>query len=432
MRPFRDSDNVNQAWKKNRQISDNLNALSQTVRKMSREMSKSRRKPLGGFVPPPSVQQEQYPAPFQFYGVTPNNGFAINAAGTGYAVNDVVTISGGALSPGSSATTITITSVSTTGIVLGISVATQGSYSMPPVYPNAVTGGTGNGLTVTAISSADAWRTVQMRDGLIGLRPRFTAPGENTTQGISPATARWPGFFNSSETIFGNFQQYLRVSSDGLTPFAPASPSTGTAIMLGAVNTPVLISGFIGTDYVSYSQIILPASLADESQFSFWLQVVDSLILPSEGLPFQYVQLWGQTNGAEAVVPFPRSDAENSNPDSIPVASIGIFGPNGGGVAVPGTIGQFLSGNLINLFDSYFSKTTTPSGLAAGAKMNFRGNWTNDELAGQYFYPGDIVQDVVNKAGSNVGTTIYVCMNYVPGAVTAPNLDGVNWLPIVY
>jgi len=67
---------------------------------------------------------------------------AINSGGTGYTVNDVLTVSGGT----SGNCTITVTSVSA-GVITGISFTTTAPYTVLPTNPVSVTGGTGSSAT---------------------------------------------------------------------------------------------------------------------------------------------------------------------------------------------------------------------------------------------------------------------------------------------
>jgi hypothetical protein len=64
---------------------------------------------------------------------------AIDGGGTGYAVDDVLTVVGGT----GTAATLLVTSVAA-GVVDGVSVLTPGAYSANPTNPVSVTGGTGN------------------------------------------------------------------------------------------------------------------------------------------------------------------------------------------------------------------------------------------------------------------------------------------------
>jgi hypothetical protein len=73
----------------------------------------------------------------QCYGVT------IGAGGTGYAVGNVLEVSGGAYSI---KTQLTVTSVSS-GIITGVAISNAGEYTVPPTNLVSVTGGSGSGAT---------------------------------------------------------------------------------------------------------------------------------------------------------------------------------------------------------------------------------------------------------------------------------------------
>jgi hypothetical protein len=73
-----------------------------------------------------------------------NSGATIQAGGTGYTVNDVLTVTGG--TPLAASATLTVTSVSA-GVITGISTTNQSTYTALPTNPVSVTGGTGFGAT---------------------------------------------------------------------------------------------------------------------------------------------------------------------------------------------------------------------------------------------------------------------------------------------
>lgn len=68
----------------------------------------------------------------------------VAAGGTGYTVNDVLTLVGGTFS---TATTVTVVSVSG-GVVTGVLISNNGNYSVAPSTPATTTGGTGTGCTI--------------------------------------------------------------------------------------------------------------------------------------------------------------------------------------------------------------------------------------------------------------------------------------------
>lgn len=70
----------------------------------------------------------------------------ITAAGTGYAVNDILTLSGGTFVQSAR---LKVTSIGVGGAITGVSVNRAGQYSVTPASPVAVTGGGGTGATFT-------------------------------------------------------------------------------------------------------------------------------------------------------------------------------------------------------------------------------------------------------------------------------------------
>lgn len=81
---------------------------------------------------------------------------AINAGGTGYAVDDVLTVAGGTL-VGGMAATIEVTSVAA-GVIDGARLLSWGAYTVDPTTTaNAVTGGTGSGATFDLTTAGPDW-----------------------------------------------------------------------------------------------------------------------------------------------------------------------------------------------------------------------------------------------------------------------------------
>jgi len=87
---------------------------------------------------------------------------AISVAGTGYTVDDIVTILGGTYTE---AVTVKITSVSG-GVPTAVTVLTGGDYSSTPSNPASTSGGTGSGLTLTMTWTAhvDEWKYLMLHN----------------------------------------------------------------------------------------------------------------------------------------------------------------------------------------------------------------------------------------------------------------------------
>jgi hypothetical protein len=81
--------------------------------------------------------------------------------GTGYAVSDTLTVSGGT----GTAATLTVDSVSG-GVITGVSVATNGEYTVAPTSPVSVTGGTGSGATFNLTLDGEVGETQYLLKGI--------------------------------------------------------------------------------------------------------------------------------------------------------------------------------------------------------------------------------------------------------------------------
>ena len=82
---------------------------------------------------------------------------AINAGGTGYVVDDILTVAGGTATH---AAQLRVTSVSS-GVITGVRVEKAGAYTADPTLSaNAVTGGSGSSATMNLTMSAAGWSTL--------------------------------------------------------------------------------------------------------------------------------------------------------------------------------------------------------------------------------------------------------------------------------
>lgn len=97
---------------------------------------------------------------------------AIGAAGTGYTLDDVLTIVGGT----GTATTVKVTG-ETAGVIDSVVVVNHGSYSAAPTFPAAVTGGTGNDdatFSFTELTEIDDYFTAGLITWTSGLNDTFS------------------------------------------------------------------------------------------------------------------------------------------------------------------------------------------------------------------------------------------------------------------
>jgi hypothetical protein len=108
----------------------------------------------------------------------------LTAGGTGYAVNDVLTVAGGTAFTTS---TLTVTSVSG-GVITAVSVSRAGAYTVLPASPVAVTGGLGTGARFNL-----TWKVAQLilgTGGSLYVSPTVSfSGGAPTTPATATATA---------------------------------------------------------------------------------------------------------------------------------------------------------------------------------------------------------------------------------------------------
>jgi hypothetical protein len=161
---------------------------------------------------------------------------AIAAAGTGYAVGNTLTVSGGI---GSIDVELTVTTVSGGGGVTGVTLSNAGSYTTTPSNPVSVTGGAGSGATFnltfvqpykfwvhevgtdeidgTAVNpiqsyfeTADLSLPVQSQTNkaiqVLMMEPDFVQSGDMTVQVMGRANARAPEVNGEQKTIYENPQ----------------------------------------------------------------------------------------------------------------------------------------------------------------------------------------------------------------------------------
>ena len=253
------------------------------------------------------------------------------------------------------------------------------------------------------LNGVDSWRTFQMRNGLIGFRPKFVYPG-----GFNPAQ--------------GNFEVPTEVFQDGVTDFsapapivAPPAVAASQQVIL-ANDKDTQISGYdANNNPVGFYQF-LPDDTWDSSSgsdimFSVWAEIIDvKNSVPEGGNP--YANLWARMftydiddGTGRPTVPFP-----NAAPNIFPICYATLEGNLGlgGTKATAGTwmIHQLQIGNLINRYPQLIFV----NGRIIGTPC-LRGWWKADSLAGQIIYPGDLV---VDDRGSivNGDLTLYMVLIY--------------------
>ncbi len=159
----------------------------------------------------------------------------ISSPGSGYSVNDVLTVQGGVFG---TATQLVVTSVDTSGAITGIKVLQPGTlYTSQPPMPAPVTGGTGTLAKFTlgvdggstAFSAATATATITVN--FVNQPPSFTAVNplvSNENSGLTTTFSSWatyipgPGNYTAGEAIL----QYHTLSVGTPSLFTPSGQPT--------------------------------------------------------------------------------------------------------------------------------------------------------------------------------------------------------------
>ena len=108
----------------------------------------------------------------------------VNAGGTGYTVNDVLTLSAGTFTV---AATYTVTAVSG-GVVTAVSASSRGAYTVTPTTPAATTGGTGTGATLTPLWGVSPTLTITNAGSGYVEQPTITFSGGGGSAAAAYAT----------------------------------------------------------------------------------------------------------------------------------------------------------------------------------------------------------------------------------------------------
>jgi len=229
---------------------------------------------------------------------------------------------------------------------------------------------------------------IQIRSGLVGYRSKYfvnAAPAFGAT--------------------FANYEQEVNCTCTDSTWLVddPPTLNPGPKVTLANATDTVIVDPNTSVYYGN----IAPASAPDENgeiNLSFWLEIVDT-----NGALGTYSQLYGRmwTRHAGSSTGRPTTMFPASDKNIVPLGSLGV-GANP-------FVEQIQWGNLTNRYPQFPTDDTgtiTLSGTlisAGGSALNYRGDWDINNLAGQVFYPGDIVCDssgYTKATGSEAGGAV--------------------------
>ena len=178
----------------------------------------------------------------------------VQAGGSGYAVNDTVTLTGGTFT---TATVLKVTSVAT-GVITGVSVQTAGSYSVLPANPVAqgTTSGSGTGATFNLSFNCLTF-TAKYTGSLGNSLSVIVGTGTNSTNSTPTfkVTAALPGYLpevfdnigGTGNALFVNMANAINLGQSGLrgpSQLIVATAGSGTT----APSTPLTVTMSGGTD----------------------------------------------------------------------------------------------------------------------------------------------------------------------------------------
>lgn len=242
--------------------------------------------------------------------------------------------------------------------------------------------------------ATDAWRTFRVRIGNMSMRPKWFLPETvglvgNNYESIqlveSGSDGNWKTV-NSRDLI-----EYVDYDEDNYS----LSNYYGDSEVLfvsgnnsGGQAPPITVTtdGSLATFVLPYTMFNATSGVI---QASFWAQVDGDTDDSTPPVPKIYCRAFNDYDTNPTIFP----------PDGIPIAEVAtqsLFSA-AAGVIPPFSVNQLQYNHVVNRF-------TTNS-------TTYRGNWDDDELSGQVFYPGDVVtifDELQMKAPPNAPSVLQI------------------------
>lgn len=273
---------------------------------------------------------------------------AISAAGTGYTVNDIVTVVGGTFTV---AATVKITAVSG-GVPTTVAIHTEaGEYSSTPSNPASTSGGTGSGLTLTM-----TWAATTVEHKYLMLHNTTTDEyiGWKSLKETSPETAyllQCTGFngFNSVSTPWDE--------QPGSTVAEPENEDT--YVPLSGGGSPTTINYWLSIHDERIVGIFKVASIYP----NMYLGDIDPFLTANE---YAYPQLILGCLARKSPYTYGGDDYAGMNNAGVYLASSASYGGPGWLKKPDGTLGQVCNWEVVSGNPSYLTGhdviQTTPAG----------------------------------------------------------------------
>lgn len=267
-------------------------------------------------------------------------------------------------------------------------------YQVPPQY-----------CSTDGMAAGNSWRTFSVRDGFVSYRSKFGANGNQPI--ITTGSPRTQGNYDNVFTVNG---------TDGIVDqiqfgLPPNSDYQVEAYSSPQMSFPVQLNGYTESDAQGLPIQFVLTDVANAAGgwrgAGIYLKILDDSLLGGTSVNL-HARMFDDTCG-----PFPDPD-----PLIIPLGVVWaafnglIYDP-----AVPSQllVRQVQFDNLTNRYP------TTPGPTGFGSALNYRGQWTADSLAGQYFWPSDLVV---------VEGTPRVSYIHKGAAIESSPPPGANWIAL--
>jgi len=257
-------------------------------------------------------------------------GATIVSGGTGYTVNDVLTILGSTGTAGQ----LTVSSVSA-GVITGVTVSLGGNMSVIPTNPASVTGGTGSGATFTlTYSLSSSLATITNAGSGYVEQPTVSFSGGGGSGAAAYATV---GSIPTLKSIGGALSFYTPSGENFRVGNSAATPTNYLAVY-GSTGSPYIASEG------SSSNIALTATSKGTSGVEFWTNnfAQRQLIVSHTASAVNYVQV---TGAATAAIPTISAQGSDTN------ASLQLQGKGNGEIRLASQRNNFLivSGSAVSV-----------------------------------------------------------------------------------
>lgn len=255
----------------------------------------------------------------------------------------------------------------------------DGSGIMRPI---AISTATPTNLPTTINPKTDAWRIWAVRTGAVSLRNLYSATVDNQVF-LTGFEASVPlSDFSMSYEVTSGCDSVALGNQTGL-PYEYDPGSDSLASKFGLVVTPLILPASI-----------TPSPIGTPPLYGLALVVrIDTAANGSgSGLPPATLMGFVYNCLTQYNTAFPTP----ADCMAIPIGAISALGYKyyeSGGDSKSFTPFQIQYGNILSRYGLFENQNQESSGdLLYNATLNFRGNWQNDQIADEIFYPGDTIQ----------------------------------------